>query len=229
MKVKLIFCDMEGTLFRKAFEVSRGNTSPSLWTVISMQLGKKAFEEEEKTKDRWTGGKYNGYVEWMEDTIRIHRKYGLTKGVFEKVVSSVEYYPGVAESFKEFRKRGYRTALISGGFKALADRASVDLKIDHSFAACEYFWNTDGTIAHWNLLPCDYEGKLDFMQLIMKEHGIKPEHCAFIGDGKNDIPLARAVGLSIAFNAAKELQDVCTYSISQPKGREDFRVVLRHL
>ncbi len=226
--IKLVFSDMEGTLFRKKYMISNGNTAPNYWSVISRKLGRNAYGEEEKTKDKWTKGKYKGYVEWMEETIRIHQKYGLKRAVFEKIVASAEYYTGVEEVFREFRKKGYGTALISRGFKAFADRASVDLKIDHCFAACEYYWKPDGTIAHWNLLPCDYEGKIDFMKLIMKEHGLEPRHCAFIGDGKNDIPLAKVVGVSIAFNAAKELQEVSTFSINQPKGKEDFRAVLKY-
>lgn len=224
--VKLIFFDMEGTIFRKVIEIARGNTAPSAWTLISQHLGKDAAREEDTTKDKWNAGKYRSYVEWMEDTIRIHIKYGLTRSFFEKVMSLIEYHPGVKETFAELRKRGYRTALITGGFKAQADRAQRDLRIEHSFAACEYFWNAGGTIEHFNLLPCDYEGKHDFMKLIMKEHGLTPEECAFVGDGRNDIPLAKEVGVSIAFNGAPELQKVCTHSVNQPEGKEDFRGIL---
>ena len=78
-------------------------------------------------------------------------------------------------------------------------------------------------------MPCDYEGKLDFMQLIMKEHGLKKEECAFVGDGRNDIPFAQAVGISIAFNAAKELQEVSTHAINQEEGKEDFLEILKFI
>ena len=227
-KIKMIFFDMEGTLFRKTYKDSKGNTAPSAWTLIAEHLGKDALEEEEWTKEKWTNGEYAGYVEWMEDTILIHQKYNLTKSFFENIMKSVEYYPNVKEVFKELRERGYKTALISGGFKAQADRAQKDLKIYHAFAACEYFWDKKGNLYHWNLLPCDYEGKLDFMKLIMKEHGLKKSQCAFVGDGRNDIPFAKAVGLSIAFNGAPELQKICTYSINQKNGKEDFKAVLKY-
>lgn len=220
---------MEGTLFKKIYKNSKGNTAPSAWTLIAEYLGKEALKEENKTKDKWNNGEFAGYVEWMENTIKIHKKYGLNKIFFDNVISKIQYYPGVKETFKEFKKAGLRMALISGGFKAQADRAQKDLKIDHAFSACEYFWDEKGNLIHWNLLPSDYEGKLDFMNLIMKEHGLKKEECAFIGDGKNDIPFAKAVGLSIAFNAAPELQKVSTHSINQPEGKEDFREVLKYI
>lgn len=220
---------MEGTLFEKVVKIPKGNIAPSAWTLLAQHLGKKALKEEDETKDKWMNGKYTGYVEWMEDTIKIHKKYGLTKQFFEKVMNAIKYHKGVKETFNELNKKGYKTALISGGFKANADKAQKDLKIAHSFAACEYFWDQKGRLIHWNLLPCDYQGKVDFMKLIMREHGLGPEECAFVGDGKNDVYLAKEVGLSIAFNAAEELQRVSTHSINHPKGKEDFKAILNYL
>lgn len=230
-KIKLIFFDMEGTLFSKKVKdmFNYGNTSPGLWHIIAEHLGEKALEEENATKEKWNAGKYAGYVEWMEETIEIHKKYGLTKSFFEKVMSSVDYHKGVKETFKKLNEKGYITAVVSGGFKAQSDRAQTDLKINHAFAACEYFWGKNEKLLHWNLLPCDYEGKAKFMKLIMEEHGLLPEECAFVGDGKNDVFLAKEVGLSIAFNGAKELQRVSTHSINQPEGEEDFTEVLKYL
>jgi phosphoserine phosphatase len=227
MAIKLIFFDMEGTIFRKV--LSDNSQHKSMWTGIAQALGKKALNDEEKTLEKWNAGKYAGYVEWCEDSIRVHVKHGITKGLFEKVIASYDYFPGVKEVFAELKKKGMRTALISGGFKAMADKAQRELKIDHSLCACEYLWDGKGNLAYWNILPCDYEGKVDFMKLIMKEHGFSKEECAFVGDGKNDVHLAKAVGLSIAFNAAAELQKAATFSIKQPVGKEDFREILKYL
>ncbi len=227
-KIKLVFFDMEGTIFKKTYKTSKGNTSPSAWTLIAEHLGEEALKEEDATKDKWNNGEYAGYVAWMEDTLQIHKKYGLTRDFFEKVMDSIEYHEGAEELFEKLHKREYRTALISGGFKAQANRAQRDLKISHAFAACEYFWSEEGELLHWNLLPCDYEGKIDFMRLLMKEHGLKPEECAFVGDGINDRALAGQVGLSIAFNGRKELQEVTTYSVNQEEGKEDLKAILEY-
>ncbi len=226
-KVKLVFFDMEGTIFKKTVRTSYGNTAPSAWSLIARELGDDALREEEMTKRKWTSGKYAGYVEWMEDTLRIYQKYGLKRKFFDEVTGSLEYHKGVFETFRALREKGFRLALISGGFKAQADRALLDLRINHAFAACELLWDDEGNLVHWNLLPCDYEGKVDFMRLIMKEHGLAPEECAFVGDGKNDVALARVAGVSIAFNGAPELREVSTYSVEQAEGEEDFSEILR--
>jgi phosphoserine phosphatase len=77
------------------------------------------------------------------------------------------------------------------------------------------------------MIPCDYEGKVDFMRLLMREYGLKPEDCAFVCEGENDIPLAKEVGLSIAFNGAPALQSVATHSINQPEGKKDLKAILK--
>ena len=229
MSLKFAFFDMEGTLFRKAVAEETGNIAPSAWQLLAENLGGEALAEEKQTRVKWNRGEYSGYVEWCDETLRIYQKHGLTRDLFGRVISTIDYHPGVHVTFEELRKRKIRTALISGGFKAQANRAQVDLKIDHAFTACEVFWNGSGLLEHWNLLPCDYEGKRDFMELIMKEHGLSADECAFVGDGRNDIPFAGAVGLSIAFNGARELQQASTHAVNQPPGEEDFRAILRYL
>jgi phosphoserine phosphatase len=218
--------DLEGTLLRKEYHLDNGKVAPSAWTLLAEHLGESCLREEEETKDKWLRGMYVGYVEWMRDTIRIHKKYGLTADLFYKVMNSVELMPGAKETVHEFRTKGATTAIITGGFKALADRVQKELKIDHAMSGCEYFFDdVTGEIEHFNLLPSDEEGKVDFMHLIVKEHAVQKENCVFIGDGKNDIYLAEQVGFSIAFNAQDELKRVATITIDHPPGKEDFREV----
>ena len=81
---KLIFMDLEGTLLQKATCVFRASgTAPSTWTLLARRLGREALQEEEETKERWQKGEYRNYIEWMQDTIRIHQCYGLTQSTDE--------------------------------------------------------------------------------------------------------------------------------------------------
>ena len=226
-KIKLVFFDMEGPIFEPGVFATKG-VAASIWTLVAKQLGAKAYAEENATKEKWLERGYRSYIDWTEDCIRIHQKHGLTKDFFNDLVSKVKYTAGVKETIAELRKRGYIIAIISGGFKNLADRAIRDLGIHHAFAACEYFFDEKTKkLTSWNLMPCDYHGKVDFMRLLIKEHGLEPEQCAFIGDGVNDIPLAKECGISIAFNARKELQEVTTYAVNQKA--KDLRGILKYL
>lgn len=228
-KTEIVFFDMEGTIFKKVVPLGETNVAPSAWFAIAQSLGSKALEEEQRTQVRWNNKKYSSYIEWMEDTIRIHKKYKLKKETFCKILDAIEYTLGVKEVFSVINRKGIPTALVSGGFKYQADRAVRELKFNHSFVSCEYFWDSKGFLEHWNLLPGDYQGKLDFMKLLIKEYGFSKEKCVFIGDGDNDVALAKYAGISIAFNASEKLRKKSTYSINQDEGNVNFRSVLKYL
>src|SRR5260370_791365 len=97
----IVFFDLEGTLLRKCYRLDNGKVAPSAWTLLAESLGDKCLAEEEESKDRWKRGEYAGYVEWMRDTIRIHQKFGLTRAVFDQVMDSVEFMPGIESAFNE--------------------------------------------------------------------------------------------------------------------------------
>ena len=163
----------------------------------------------------------------MRHTTEIYQRHGLTRTLFEQALDEGEFQPEPSETFTALHNRGIVTALITGGFKYQADRAQRELHISHTFAACEYFWDGE-KLSHANFLPCDYAGKVDFMRLLMQEYAVGEGDCVFVGDGINDIHLARIVGCSIAFNGHPELQKVCTYTINQPPGHQ-FGAVLPYI
>jgi phosphoserine phosphatase len=223
---RIVFLDMEGTLLQKEYRLDDGMVAPSAWTVLAEALGEECLAEENATKVQWLMNRYSGYLEWMRKTIEIHQRFGLTEGIFTEVINSVPFMPGVESALQRIHQHGAVSVVVTGGFKALADRVQRRLRINHSFAACEYFFDIEtGLIEHFNLLPADEAGKVDFMRFTCREYGVDPKDCAFVGDGKNDVHLAQAVGYSIAFNAQQELCAVATEAISQPHGAEDFRIV----
>ena len=226
--IKMFFFDMEGTLFKKNYSLDNGKVAPSAWTVLAKIISDECYLEEEQSKDRWLNGEYRSYTEWMADTIRIQMNHGMRKEHLEEVIENTHLHNGASELVSFLKSKGIVTALISGGFKQLADIAQVELGIDHSYSACEYFFDSSGVVKHFNLLPTDEQGKLIFMRHLADEYNIPMEQCAFIGDGKNDVHLAEACGLSIAFNAQRELKAISTHSLEQ--GNEpDLEIVIELL
>ncbi|RWU07970.1 HAD family hydrolase [Pseudidiomarina gelatinasegens] len=227
MKIPRIwFFDMEGTILRKDHELDNGKVAPSAWTVLAKKLGEDCYREEEATKDKWLRGEYKGYLDWMKETVLIHKKYGLTKDHLNQLVDNAEFHDGVDELFSWLREHGVITALITGGFKALADKVQRRLKIDHALSGCEYFFDDAGKIEFFNLLPADHEGKLSFMNQVLFEHGLSADDCVFIGDGKNDVFLAEKSKISIAFNAQDELVRMATFSLTHERGKENLRDII---
>src|SRR5215467_3002257 len=102
----------------------------------------------------------------MKDTIRIHLEYGLTEGRFAQVIATAEYQAGVCEVLCALDRGRFEPVLISGGFRELARRVQVDCGVLHAFEACEYLFDSHGRLAAYNVLPCDFAGKLDFVTLM---------------------------------------------------------------
>jgi phosphoserine phosphatase len=226
-QLKLCVFDLEGTVFNAAhFRLSSGKPARSAWTLLADRLGPEALEEDRANRLRWKAGGYRGYSAWVIDTIRLHRRHGLTKAVFDEVIGGIPYFPGVTETLAALRGKGMEVAVLSGGVKALADRVALDHGLEHCYAAAEYFWNEDGTIRHWNVMPTDFVSKRTVVDLLCHDLGISSDACAFVGDGENDRTVAAHVGLSCAFNPHAALREAVTHVIEQPAGREDLSQVL---
>jgi len=206
---------MEGTLLEKNSSLDNGKVAPSAWTVLAKEISEACYIEEEITKDLWLTNKYISYTLWMKETVEIQIKHGMNRSHLKTVLSQAKLQKGAVELINFLKEQGYLTVLISGGFKELADLTQRKLKIDHAYSACEYFFDKNGSVEHFNLLPTDEEGKLVFMKHLASEYNSELESCIFIGDGKNDVFIAKNVGTSIAFNAQKELKDVATYIVDQ--------------
>jgi phosphoserine phosphatase len=218
MGIKILFTDMEGTLFEKQqVRLRHGDPSyhHSLWSRLMYELGAEALKDDAETIAKWEAGRYRSYLEWVDESVVILQKHSLSHELFEKTLSSILYNPGVKDTFETLHDRGIKTAIITGGFLEQARRAQQDLRITHAYAAVDLYWNRDGTIAHWNMFPSDYEGKVDFVRLIMREYGLSREECGFVGDGKNDIFIAREVGLSFAYQAHPELRSVASHELEE--------------
>jgi phosphoserine phosphatase len=223
--IKLAVFDLEGTIFHNSY---KGEIFPSLWAVLCNLCGDdNARKEDEVNRNKFYSGGYPGYSEWVIDTIKIHQKYKLSRSEFYKVIKSIKYFPGVEQTFTTLREKGITIAVISGGLKALADRVAKDYKIEHTFAAAEYFWNPDGSICHWNVMPTDFAHKRSVLEILCRDLGLSADECLFVGDGRNDRAVAGYCALSIGFNPHIELHPDVDVIIKQSKGKEDLSVVLQ--
>jgi len=223
--IKLAVFDLEGTIFRNSY---KGEIYHSMWQVLCNLLNnKKARKKDEANRKRFYKGGYPGYSQWVIDTLKIHKEYNLKRSKFEEVINSIEYYPGVEQTFAALREKGISIAVISGGLKALADRVAIDYKIEHTFAAAEYYWNSDGSICHWNVMPTDFAHKRSVLEILCRDLGISADECLFVGDGRNDRAVAGYCALSIGFNPHDELRPDVDVIIEQPKGEENLAAVLQ--
>jgi phosphoserine phosphatase len=211
---KLLVLDVEGTLFETKIRLPSTTISSTIWQSIASELGADAVAEEVETHQKWYAGFYKSYLDWMKDTIRIHKKYGLSQSTFQSLISAATYSEGVDEVMHGIDRDRFEIVLVSGGFRELAVRAQKDFSIYHSFTACEYIFGPDGFLTSFNLLPCDFEGKIDFIHLMLREYGLENSDWVFVGDGTNDIPIAKSAPFSIAYGDNSGLRAVSTMAIN---------------
>ncbi|MFP4687200.1 MAG: HAD family hydrolase [bacterium] len=226
MAIKLFFFDLEGTIFSSSKRVLEGGETAeftNLWSLLMHELGPAAVRAERHNLKKWKNGEYHSYLDWARESAGVLKKYGLNRETYLKVTETIPYNPGVKELLAELNNRDIRSAVISGGFANHARKAQRELHITHSFAAIDLLWNENGRLDYWNILPSDYEGKIDFVRLLEREYNLSLDECAFVGDEKNDVFIAREVGLSFAYNAPDELKEAAGYAI------EDLGEIPAHL
>ena len=212
--MKLIVCDVEGTIFKAKYKIDGTDYASTMWQPIALALGDDAIREERETHKKWDNKEYNNYLEWVEATANIHKKYGLEKDTFFRLIESAEYSEGVEEFFNNLDRTKYIPVLISGGFQELIKRAQQELNIKHGFGACEYIWGNDNKIDKWVTQPTDFNDKYTFISLLFRNYNLRDtKDWIFIGDGKNDTDIASRAPISFAINPHVDLASVTTYTI----------------
>lgn len=221
--MKLLVCDIEGTIFQPHM-IKDAQHASYIWTAIAGELGQDAERAEISTQKKWRSSGYGAYdagvayMRWVNESIKIHRKYGLKETVFNRLIDTAPYVIGVKPFFKRLNRKEYIPILISGGIQNLNHKACRDLDIDpdDSYASCEYFFKStgelDASLTFQN--TCNFYGKHELIDVALKKHGLGPKNWVFIGDGINDIEVAKSAPLSIGIDPISELKAVAHYSFS---------------
>ncbi len=211
---KLLVCDVEGTIFQAKYKIDGTDYASTMWQPLAEALGPAAIEEELATHIKWENKEYDNYIDWVEATVKIHRKYGLRRDVFYSLINGAEYVDGVVEFFENLDRDVYVPVLVSGGFEELIKRAMIELNINYGYGACEYFFDEhDGKLSGFKLKPCDFEDKYHHVEKLFKRYKVHPKKdWVFVGDGKNDVHIARRAPLSFGINTHPELAKIVSHN-----------------
>ena len=213
--MKLIVCDVEGTIFEAKYRIDGTEYASTLWQPIAQALGDEAVNEELITHKKWENLQYNNYLEWVEESIKIHRKYGLEERIFNSLIKEATYKPGVVEFFKKLDRNEYIPVLVSGGFQNLIERAQKELNIKYGFGACKYIFGNSGKLIGYNLQPTDFKDKINLIHWLFDHYGLDDKKdWIYVGDGKNDKYIAQLAPISFGIDPHPELEGVVDYIIT---------------
>ncbi|NIQ95700.1 MAG: phosphoserine phosphatase SerB [Desulfuromonadales bacterium] len=162
-----------------------------------------------------TGRAMNGELDFSGS---LRERVALLRGVgadsLEEVYRSVPLTPGARNLVQILKRLGFKTAVISGGFRFFTDRLKEDLGLDYAFA--NQLEIVDGRVTGELAGPIvDGERKAALLEWIAGEEGIALDQVIAIGDGANDLPMLGKAGLGIAFNAKARVREQAEYHISQ--------------
>jgi phosphoserine phosphatase len=143
--------------------------------------------------------------EFMRSDIAIWRKHAPALTVFdlERILATVPTMPGAGPLVEGLRKRGVRTAIISGGIDLLARRIARELKIDVALAN-GFRVTADGRLTGEGIIRVPIHGKETVLAALQSQLGIDPAETAAVGNSEIDVGLFRRSRLGIAFLPADE-------------------------
>lgn len=210
MTYKLICFDLDGVIFKDI----------NFWMELHKRFG--TLEQGKELTKKYLHSDYNKLVE--EVVVRLWK--GKDAQPYYDLVNSIEYLPGVKETFEYIKNKDFITAVISASSIDVARRLQTDYGIDHIFA--NELVIRDGKVLGEFVWPigAGKEKKAEIIRHLCLDLGIPAEECIYVGDSDTDIEAFKEVGLSIAFNSrSEELKKVASYVVES----NNLSDILRHL
>lgn len=150
-------------------------------------------------------------------TESFRRRVGLLEGlnvkVLEDIASRLPITEGAEHLISTLRLLGYKTAIVSGGFRYFGERLQQQLGIDYVFAN-ELDVLDERVTGRVVGDVVDGERKAELVRELARLEGIDLEQVIAVGDGANDLPMLRLAGLGIAFRAKPLVKESANHAIS---------------
>jgi phosphoserine phosphatase len=157
----------------------------------------------------------NGELDFQEALrARVALLKGLEASALEQVYRNIPFTPGAKTLVRILKRLGFKTAVISGGFKFFTDRLKEELGLDYAYA--NQLEIIDGIVTGGVVGPIiDGARKAQLLEEIAAGEGITLDQVIAIGDGANDLPMLGKAGLGIAFNAKARVREQADTHINQ--------------
>jgi phosphoserine phosphatase len=132
---------------------------------------------------------------------------GLKTEVLKTIADNLEITPNAEELISTLKMLGFKTALVSGGFKYFVNRIKEKLGIDYAYA--NKLVIEDGKLTGELEEPIiDSKRKGELIRELAKKEKLLLEEIVAVGDGANDRFMLQNSGLGIALNPKDILKKV---------------------
>ncbi|ETA68343.1 phosphoserine phosphatase [Methanolobus tindarius DSM 2278] len=197
-RIKLIVFDMDSTLIDAE-------------TIDELAEAAGVGDEVAAITERAMHGELD-FSEALQQRVRLLK--GLSLESANEALAKMPFMPGAKELVSYLKSRGYKTAMISGGFTIAADRVGETLGMDH--VVSNELLTDNGCLTGEVRGPLTDQGSKEFvLEEISGKYGIKPDECIVVGDGANDICIFKKAKYAIAFNSKPILREHANIVITE--------------
>jgi HAD superfamily phosphoserine phosphatase-like hydrolase len=215
-RFRLVIFDLDGTLFR-GLDYS--------WRLVWKYLG---YDDQirRRAMQRYLLRK-TSYQEWCDYCCLKFVEKGLRRADFKKIVAPVRLTKNFHPAIGALRRAGLVLALISGGIDVFLSRKIPDAEelFDYIFIN-KFVFRQNGLLEKVVATPFDFAGKREGAQQICRERGFRLEQTVLVGEGLNDVDVAEAVGLRIAYAPrSQRLREMADVVIR----KNDLSLILPHI
>jgi HAD superfamily phosphoserine phosphatase-like hydrolase len=214
LEFPLVCFDVDGTLV---------DDTIFIWQTLHDHFGTDPVARKKAHDDFFSGA--ITYADWFHSDLVLLSRAGATRARIREVLDMLKPMEGAREALEDLRRRGHTLAIVSGSLDIVVEHLFPDVPFRHVLLNRLAF-DAEGRIAGGVPTPYDVQGKADGLRELCRREGLSPSQAAFVGDNVNDLWIARAAGLAIAFNCkSDELRHSCHVEIVE----KDLRAVARVL
>jgi phosphoserine phosphatase len=195
-KRKLILFDMDSTLIQQE-------------VIVEMARVYGIGDKVKEITERAMNGELN-FDQALKERVALLK--GLKRETMENIMAHLQLTPGVETLIHELKKHGYKTAIVSGGFKFFAENFKSRLGMDYSFANDLEF---EGDVLTGNVkgTVINAQEKARLLEELAQKENLSLDQVVAVGDGANDLPMLAKAGFGIAYHAKEKVRKEAKHQV----------------
>ncbi len=155
---------------------------------------------------------------------RVSLLKGLKRSDMEKIFYDLKLTSGVESLIHKLKQHGYKTGIVSGGFKFFAEGFKTKLGMDYAFANELEF---EGEVLTGQVKGeiINAEKKALILEELARKEKLTLDQIVAVGDGANDLPMLAKAGFGIAYHAKEKVRRLARHHV----GHGDMTTLLYFL
>lgn len=138
---------------------------------------------------------------------------GFRRSDMEDIMGRLKLTPGVETLIREVKKKGMKTAIVSGGFRYFAENFRERLEMDYAFAN-DLEFDGDVLTGKVNSKIINAQEKARIVEELSLKEKISLDQVVAVGDGANDLLMLAKAGFGIAFHAKEKVKKEAKLQVS---------------